>query len=159
MRRTIIALALIGMLAMSAEGCGEGRGSRLPAPPRPPRLRPPLERPMPGPPRRRHDPAAAAFPVTITHKFGEITIDAPPERVVSIGFADQDWLLALGVTPIAECRDWYGDQPYATWPWAQDELGDAQPAVLTSTELNFEEIAALRPDLIVGVVGRVTDAR
>jgi iron complex transport system substrate-binding protein len=99
----------------------------------------------------------AAFPVTITHKFGDITIDAPPVRVVSIGFVDQDWLLALGVTPIA-VRDWYGDQPYATWPWAQDELGGAQPTVLASTDLNFEEIAALQPDLIVGVSAGVTEA-
>jgi iron complex transport system substrate-binding protein len=100
---------------------------------------------------------ASAFPVTIEHKFGSITIDSEPERVVSIGFADQDWLLALGVRPIA-IRDWYGGQPHATWPWAQDELGDAEPAVLGSAELNFEEIAALQPDLIVGVSSGITDA-
>ena len=99
----------------------------------------------------------AAFPVTIEHKFGEITIESEPERVVSIGFADQDWLLALGVTPIA-IREWYGEFPYATWPWAQDELGDATPEVLPSTELNFEQIAALRPDLIVGVGSGMTDS-
>jgi iron complex transport system substrate-binding protein len=102
------------------------------------------------------DPVGAAFPVTITHKYGEITIEKAPERVVSIGFSDQDWLLALGVTPIA-VRDWYGDQPFATWPWAQDELGDAKPEVLASTELNFEQIAALEPDLIVGVYSGMTD--
>ena len=77
--------------------------------------------------------------------------------MVSIGFSDQDWLLALGVTPIA-VRDWYGEQPYATWPWAQDELGDAKPTVLPSTELNFEQIAALEPDLIVGVYSGITEA-
>jgi iron complex transport system substrate-binding protein len=101
--------------------------------------------------------ATSAFPVTIEHKYGAITIESEPQRVVSIGFADQDWLLALGVTPIA-IRDWYGDQPFATWPWAQDELGDAQPTVLASAELNFEEIAALKPDLIVGVSSGITDA-
>lgn len=101
-------------------------------------------------------PVAASFPVTITHKYGDITIEKAPERVVSIGFSDQDWLLALGVTPIA-VRDWYGDQPFATWPWAQDELGDAEPTVLASTELNFEQIAALKPDLIVGVYSGMTD--
>ena len=101
--------------------------------------------------------SAAAFPVTIAHKYGEITIDKEPQRVVSIGFTDQDWLLALGVTPIA-IREWYGEQPYATWPWAQDELGDAKPAVLPSAELNFEEIAALQPDLIVGVSSGITES-
>ena len=75
--------------------------------------------------------------------------------VVSIGFADQVWLLAVDVTPIA-IREWYGEQPYATWPWAQDELGDAQPTVLGSAELNFEEIAALKPDLSVGASSGIT---
>ena len=95
--------------------------------------------------------------MTIETKYGEITIAKQPERVVSIGFADQDWLLALGVQPIA-IREWYGEQPYATWPWAQDELGDAQPTVLASTELNFEEIASLNPDLIVGVSSGITES-
>src|SRR5262245_5354376 len=52
------------------------------------------------------------FPVTITHKYGQTTIDATPARVISVGFVDQDTILALGVTPVA-VRDWYGDQPYA----------------------------------------------
>lgn len=99
----------------------------------------------------------AAFPVTIEHEYGATTIDAEPERVVSIGFGEHDGLLALGVIPVA-VRDWYGDQPYATWPWAQDELGDATPEVLASTELNFEQIAALEPDLILGISSGMTDA-
>lgn len=99
----------------------------------------------------------AAFPVVIEHTFGETTIPAEPQRVVSIGFSEHDGLLALGVTPIA-VRDWYGDQPSATWPWAQDELGDATPEVLPSSELNFEQIAALQPDLIMGIGSGMTDA-
>jgi iron complex transport system substrate-binding protein len=93
---------------------------------------------------------AAAFPVTIEHKFGSTTIDAEPQRVVSIGYNEHDFLLALGVVPVA-LRDWYGEQPNSVWPWAQDELGSATPAVLPSTDLNFEQIASLEPDLIVGV--------
>ena len=97
----------------------------------------------------------AAFPVTIEHKYGETTIAAEPQRVVSVGFGEHDGLLALGVIPIA-VRDWYGDQPDATWPWAQDELGDAHPVVLASDEENFEQIAALEPDLIVGISSGMT---
>ncbi len=99
---------------------------------------------------------SGAFPVTVTHKYGELTIEAQPERVVSVGFSDQDDLLAFGVVPIA-IRDWFGDQPSATWPWAQNALGDAEPVVLASNELNFEEIAALDPDLIVGVSSGMTE--
>ena len=28
-------------------------------------------------------------------------------------------MLALGVMPVG-VTEWYGDQPFATWPWAQD---------------------------------------
>jgi iron complex transport system substrate-binding protein len=100
---------------------------------------------------------SATFPVTIEHKYGETTIEEEPRRVVSVGFAEHDTILALGVTPIA-VRDWYGDQPFATWPWAQDELGDAEPEVLPSTELNFEQIAALDPDLILGIGSGMTES-
>lgn len=101
--------------------------------------------------------AAPDFPVTIEHKYGETTIDAEPERVVSIGFAEHDGILALGVTPIG-VRDWYGDQPFATWPWAQDELGDAEPEVIAAAELNFEQIAAMRPDIILGIASGMSDS-
>ncbi|MDP2711501.1 MAG: iron-siderophore ABC transporter substrate-binding protein [Solirubrobacteraceae bacterium] len=92
----------------------------------------------------------AAFPATIAHKYGTTTIPAEPKRVVTIGYTDHDYVLALGVTPVG-VRDWFGDRPNATWAWAQDALGDAKPEVLPSGELNFEQIASLRPDLILGV--------
>jgi iron complex transport system substrate-binding protein len=97
----------------------------------------------------------AAFPLTLEHKYGETVLDEVPERVVSVGFTDQDFLLALEVVPVG-IRDWYGDQPFATWPWAQEALGDAEPEVLPADALSYEAIAALRPDLIVGVSSGMT---
>lgn len=97
-----------------------------------------------------------AFPVTIDHKYGKTTIPAAPQRVVSVGFRDQDFLLALDVKPVG-IRDWYGKQPYAVWPWAQDKLGDAKPEVLPSAEINFEAVAKLAPDLIVGITSGMSD--
>jgi iron complex transport system substrate-binding protein len=97
-----------------------------------------------------------AFPVTIEHRYGETTVESEPERVVSVGFIDQDPLLALGVVPVG-IRDWYGDQPSAVWPWAQDLLGGAEPEVLPAEELNVEAVAALDPDLIVGVSSGMTE--
>ena len=61
--------------------------------------------------------APASFPTTITHAFGQTVVEAQPTRVVSVGVTEHDFLLALGVVPVA-VTDWYGDQPYATWPWA-----------------------------------------
>jgi iron complex transport system substrate-binding protein len=88
-------------------------------------------------------------PVTITHAFGQTVVPAPPTRVVSAGFTGQDDLLALGVVPIATTQ-WFGDQPYAVWPWAQAKLGNAQPTVLSIYDgIQVDRIAALQPDLIV----------
>ncbi|HXF64363.1 MAG TPA: ABC transporter substrate-binding protein, partial [Caldilineaceae bacterium] len=102
-------------------------------------------------------PGAAGFPVTIRHKFGSTEIAEEPTRVVTLGYSEQDPVLALGVVPVA-VRDWFGDQPYAVWPWAQDELGDATPEVLRMPfgELNFEAIAALQPDLIIATHSGIT---
>jgi iron complex transport system substrate-binding protein len=100
---------------------------------------------------------AGAFPVTIEHKFGTTTVAAAPERVVTVGFSDQDALLALGVVPVG-IRDWYGEQPFATWPWAIDRLDGAEPEVLPSAELNFEQITELRPDLIVGLSSGMSES-
>ncbi|MGE3962214.1 MAG: iron-siderophore ABC transporter substrate-binding protein [Dehalococcoidia bacterium] len=102
--------------------------------------------------------AGSAFPVTIEHKFGSVTIEAEPRRVMTLGFSEQDPVLALGVIPVA-VREWFGAQPYATWPWAQDELGDGTPEVMTLTygELEFEQIAALDPDLIIATHSGITD--
>lgn len=96
-----------------------------------------------------------AFPVTVEHAYGETTVEDEPLRVVSVGFADQDPLLALGVVPVG-IRDWYGDQPSATWPWAQELLGGAEPQVLSAAEIELERIAALEPDLIVGQTSGMT---
>lgn len=97
----------------------------------------------------------SAFPRTIEHKFGSTEIPAEPTRVVSVGSNDQDAILAVGVKPVAVTY-WYGDHPFATFPWAQDELGDSQPEVLERGELNFEQITALRPDLIIGLFSGMT---
>lgn len=95
-------------------------------------------------------PHEAAFPVTIEHRHGETTIAEEPERVVVVGLRDVDAVLALGVTPVA-VKEWFGEQPNAVWPWAQDELGDAEVTVLDPAEPDLETIASLEPDVIIGV--------
>jgi iron complex transport system substrate-binding protein len=87
--------------------------------------------------------------VTVKHVFGETKIPAPPKRVVSAGFTEQDDLLAVGVVPIA-VTDWFGGEPFGVWPWAQPKLGGAQPVVLSLADgIQVDQIAALNPDLIV----------
>jgi iron complex transport system substrate-binding protein len=89
--------------------------------------------------------------VTIKHAFGETKVSSAPKRVVSAGFTEQDDLLALGVVPIA-VTDWFGNEPFGVWPWAQGKLGGAQPAVLNlANGIQVDAIAALKPDLIVAI--------
>lgn len=98
----------------------------------------------------------AAFPVTIEHKFGATEITGEPERVVSVGYQEHDTIFALGVAPVA-VRYWYGDEDDVIFPWAEEAAGDADPEILNMPELNFEAIAALEPDLILGVYSGMTD--
>ena len=87
--------------------------------------------------------------VTVKHIFGATKIAAPPKRVVSAGFTEQDDLLAVGVVPIA-VTDWFGGEPFGVWPWAQPKLGGAQPVVLSLADgIQVDQIASLKPDLIV----------
>lgn len=98
----------------------------------------------------------AAFPVTIEHKYGSTTLTEKPERIVLVGLTEQDAMLALGEVPVAT-REWYGERPGAIFEWAQEKLGDAPlPEVLPAVELNFEQIAALQPDVIVGLYSGLT---
>lgn len=98
---------------------------------------------------------AEDFPVTIEHKFGETTITAEPERIVSVGYTEQDDLFALGKAPIA-VRPWALPVPHGIWPWAEAAAGDAEPVVLGSGPLDYEAIAELEPDLIIGIYAGTT---
>lgn len=101
------------------------------------------------------DPAApAAGARTIAHKFGSTDVPGSPQRVVTVGLTEQDYVLALGLTPVG-VRDWFGDQPGALWPWARPEA-TATPQVLPIETLEFERIAALAPDLILGINSGLT---
>lgn len=98
--------------------------------------------------------AEEAFPVTIEHKHGSTVIPAEPKRVVSLGFNEHDFILALGVKPVA-VRYWVGDESDVIFPWAEEAFAAAQgpesePEIFnfSSSEMNFEAIAALQPDLI-----------
>jgi iron complex transport system substrate-binding protein len=94
---------------------------------------------------------AGAFPARVAHKFGVTTVPERPSRIVIVGLTEQDTVLELGYKPIAT-TEWYGEQPHAVWPWARPLLGKSKPVVLDASDgLDYERIAELRPDLIIGV--------
>ncbi|MDR6433717.1 iron-siderophore ABC transporter substrate-binding protein [Brucella pseudogrignonensis] len=96
------------------------------------------------------DPAKAddGFPVTIRHSFGETLVRKPPKRIVTIGWCGEDPVIALGEVPV-------GMTGYPYWPdkiadWNTQYIGSEKP-VLMNYLVNYEQIAALRPDLILSV--------
>ncbi|MGY1609608.1 MULTISPECIES: ABC transporter substrate-binding protein [unclassified Geodermatophilus] len=94
--------------------------------------------------------SSGAFPVTIETKYGTTEIPEEPQRVVTVGFNDQDFVLALGVTPVGE-RELLGDYDATTRPWAEDLLPAEDVPTVGGEEIDLEAVAALEPDLIVGV--------
>lgn len=105
------------------------------------------------------DEPVQAAAVSVQHKYGSTRIESEPKRVVSVGLVEQDALLALGVVPVAT-TEWFGERPGAIFSWAEAKLGGApKPEVLKNTDgLQFEKIAALRPDLIVGLYSEMSKA-
>ena len=87
---------------------------------------------------------------TIKHKFGSVKVPDNPERVVAVGFNEADFALALGVVPVG-VRDFIGPFAEESRPWAREELGGAEPKLVGGEEINYEAVAALEPDLILGI--------
>ncbi|ALG07098.1 iron-siderophore ABC transporter substrate-binding protein [Kibdelosporangium phytohabitans] len=134
--RKLAAAVLTAGVAVSLSACGSGQTTPAPAPA--------AGQATSG------APAAAAFPVTIEHKFGSTTLNAEPKRVVTVGQTDHEVVLAFGVKPVG-ATDWFGERPFANWPWIDSKWGDARPEVISDgSEPKLEKIAALRPDLIIG---------
>jgi len=92
-----------------------------------------------------------AFPVSVDTKFGEVTVDEEPLRVVALGWGDAETALALGVQPVG-ASDWLGFGGSGVGPWAED-LYDEAPEIIGTLEPSYEAIAALEPDLILDTKG------
>lgn len=92
---------------------------------------------------------SGAFPVSIDTKFGEVTVEKKPTRVVALGWGDAEAALALGVQPVG-ASDWlaFGDDADGVGPWAQG-LYDQAPEIIGTLEPSYEAIAALEPDVIL----------
>lgn len=93
--------------------------------------------------------ASGAFPVTVDTKFGEVTVDEEPQRIVALGWGDAETVLALGKQPVG-ASDWLGFGGSGVGPWAED-LYDEAPEIIATLEPSYEAIAALKPDLILDV--------
>lgn len=97
--------------------------------------------------------AEGAFPVIITGGLGDVEIAAPPQRILAMSGTDADHLLALGVVPLAipsmpQTDAMTNGTGILPWQTALYPAGLAKVEVPV-TDLNYESLAALEPDLIV----------
>ncbi|MCX5416818.1 iron-siderophore ABC transporter substrate-binding protein [Streptomyces sp. NBC_00059] len=91
--------------------------------------------------------ATGAFPAKVATKFGEITVDKAPKRIVALGWGDAETVLALGGQPVG-ASDWLAFGGEGVGPWAKGRY-DRSPQLIGTLEPEFEKIAALQPDLIL----------
>uniref|UniRef100_A0AAU1M410 Iron-siderophore ABC transporter substrate-binding protein n=1 Tax=Streptomyces sp. NBC_00148 TaxID=2903626 RepID=A0AAU1M410_9ACTN len=145
-RRLAVTLTAVTLGAGLLAGCGsdadEGKSDKAPAA------------------------STGAFPVTVEHAFGSTKIDKAPERVVTVGYTDDQTVLAFGIKPVGMVDQYpnpAGKSPdiNTQWPWVKDKWGDARPEVVMKNGdagPNYEKIASLRPDLIIAVYSEIDEA-
>ncbi len=104
--------------------------------------------------------SSGSFPVTIQSALGDVTIDSAPQRIVTLGWSSNDALLSMGIAPVGMEKQAYGGDDDGVLPWTKDALdamGAAEPTMITSSdEPAYEEIQALKPDLILAVYSGIT---
>lgn len=105
--------------------------------------------------------SAQEFPVAIEHAFGTTTLVERPERIASIGWANHEVPLALGVLPVGFARaNWGDDDGDGLLPWVADRLDalDAEVPVLfdEGDGVDFEAVAGTAPDVILAAYSGIS---
>jgi iron complex transport system substrate-binding protein len=90
----------------------------------------------------------SAGSITIDHKFGQTTVPADPQRVVTVGWTDQDFVLPFGVVPVST-RQFFDS--YNNYPWVKATTDGKGVTTWGGDEIDFEAIAAQKPDLIFAI--------
>src|SRR5690349_11491852 len=145
--KTLRRIAVVLSAATLIAGCGSGSAEK------------PSSAPAPAT-------GGGVFPVTVEHAFGSTQIAKAPQRVVSVGYTDDQAILAFGIKPVGMVDQYpnpAGTSPdiNTQWPWVKDKWGDTRPEVVMSngdSGPNYEKIAALRPDLIIAVYSEIDRA-
>jgi len=90
---------------------------------------------------------AGVFPVVIEHSQGKAEVKSAPKRVVALSAMDLDAAISLGVDPVGAAKDPFGKNGVS--PWLSGKLDADTKLINTTPDMSFEEIAALKPDLIL----------
>ncbi|UAX97592.1 iron-siderophore ABC transporter substrate-binding protein [Ensifer adhaerens] len=90
----------------------------------------------------------------VRHALGQTRIVSHPQRIMTLGWSGEDVVLALGQTPVAMTR--YGAFASGMFPWVEEKFAGPAPTLL-SGDFDYEKIAALKPDLILGVYSGIDE--
>ena len=101
------------------------------------------------------------YPIVIEHALGTTTIDAKPERVATVQWANHEVPLALGVVPVGMAAANFGDDDGdGMLPWVEEkleELGGETPVLFDETDgIDFEAVADTQPDVILASYSGLT---
>lgn len=106
--------------------------------------------------------SATGFPVTIKTALGSATIKSAPERVVTVGWSDQDFAVSLGVAPVGTPEITWGGNAKKSTDWydaALAKIDGAQPTRYSDADgVPADKIAQLKPDLILATNSGLTQA-
>ncbi|MFI7481815.1 iron-siderophore ABC transporter substrate-binding protein [Kocuria sp. M1R5S2] len=104
--------------------------------------------------------ATGEFPRTVQHVYGETTIEEAPERVATVSWVNHDVATALGVVPVGAPVTDFGGNENGSTDWfdaAVEESGAQAPETYSEADgINYEAIAALEPDVILGAYSGLT---
>lgn len=92
----------------------------------------------------------AAFPVTVTHDRGELTLEKPAARLVVFSEEFIELFVALDLAPVgvALWRNEPTGETFTQLPYLEQPIPGA-PFYLNGDEPNLEALVALQPDLIL----------
>ncbi|MGT0150616.1 hypothetical protein ACT691_19040 [Vibrio metschnikovii] len=99
------------------------------------------------------------FQFVLLPRTGQVVLRLP-KRVVTLGAGAEDWVLSLGVVPIAIEPHYWGGDEQGYLPWFREAI-EAQnlplPSMISSyPELDVERLLALKPDLILAPQSGIT---
>lgn len=95
---------------------------------------------------------------SVRHKYGTTDVPADPKRVVALGYTDLEPLLGLGVPPVG-IVEFFGSGLDGAWAWEKPLWQGKTPQIVGERDTyNFEKVAALGPDLIIGMYSGMTKA-
>lgn len=90
--------------------------------------------------------ASQDSPLLVQHAMGQSTVPAKAQRVVTLFQGATDSAVALGIKPVGVVESW-AEKPM--YQYLRKDL-DGVKYVGLETQPNLEEIAALKPDVIIG---------